>query len=191
MLANINVSEPKPPEDPDSALSFTMEGYKGMPPSSMIPFFWAPGWNSVQSINKFQAEVGGPLQGGDPGKRLFTETPSGQIAFLNSVPSAFKPTAGELVLMPLMHIFGSEELSLYTNGVAERTPKPYVAISKQDAAYLKINEGEMMQIQIGGQNYELPVKIKDELPDGLAGIPFNVPGLSGIAWPAKAILKKV
>ncbi len=27
MLANINVSEPKPPEDPDSALAFSMEGY--------------------------------------------------------------------------------------------------------------------------------------------------------------------
>src|SRR3546814_15696758 len=50
--------------------SFTMEGYRGIPPSSVIPFFWAPGWNSVQSINKYQIEPGGPLHGGDPGKRL-------------------------------------------------------------------------------------------------------------------------
>jgi len=68
MLANINVSEPKPPEDEDSPLSFTMEGYRNEPPSSIIPFFWQPGWNSVQSINKYQIEIGGPLHGGDPGK---------------------------------------------------------------------------------------------------------------------------
>ena len=71
MLANVNVSEPKPPEDPDSSLSYTMEGFRGLPPSTMIPFFWSPGWNSVQSINKYQQEIGGPLHGGDPGIRLF------------------------------------------------------------------------------------------------------------------------
>ena len=29
---------------------------------------WAPGWNSVQAITKFQEEIGGPLRGGDPGR---------------------------------------------------------------------------------------------------------------------------
>ncbi len=70
MNANKNVSEPKPPEDPDSALTYTMEGYQGKPPSSIIPFFWSPGWNSVQSINKYQIEVGGSLHDGDPGLRF-------------------------------------------------------------------------------------------------------------------------
>ena len=66
MHAHTHVSEEKPPEDPDSPLSYTMEGYRGKPPSSMIPFFWSPGWNSVQSINKYQEEVGGSLRGDDP-----------------------------------------------------------------------------------------------------------------------------
>ncbi len=61
MNADKNVSEPKPPEDDDSPFSFTMEGFRGEPPSSVIPFYWSPGWNSVQSINKYQIEVGGPL----------------------------------------------------------------------------------------------------------------------------------
>ena len=47
-----------------------MEGYQGQPPAPLIPRFWAPGWNSVQALNKFQEEVGGPLRGGDPGRRL-------------------------------------------------------------------------------------------------------------------------
>jgi NADH-quinone oxidoreductase subunit G len=191
MLANINVSEPKPPEDPDSALSFTMEGYKGMPPAPLIPFYWAPGWNSVQSLNKYQAEVGGPLHGGDPGKRLFLENAVTENTFLNNIPPAFKPSPGEWLLVPLMHIFGSEELSIYTPGIAQRSPRPYIAINKHDAANLNISENDIMQVQIKDQYYyDLPAKINDELPNGLAGIPFNIPGLGGIAWPATGILTK-
>ncbi|MDB4920526.1 NADH-quinone oxidoreductase subunit NuoG [Mucilaginibacter sp.] len=190
MLANINVSEPKPPEDPDSALSFTMEGFKGKPPAPLIPFFWAPGWNSVQAVNKYQVEVGGPLQGGDPGKRLFSETPVAENAFLNNIPPACIPSPGEWLIVPLSHIFGSEELSIYTPGIAERSPQPYIAISKHDAGNLNISESEMVKVQIKDEDYELPARIKEELPDGLAGIPYNITGLSGIAWPAKGILTK-
>src|SRR5262249_51446711 len=64
VTAELDVHEPKPPEDPDSPLAHSMEGYPCQPPSPLIPFFWAPGWNSVQSANKYQQEVGGPLRGG-------------------------------------------------------------------------------------------------------------------------------
>ena len=77
MHANIDVHEPKPPDDPDSPLAFSMEGYpRRSRPPRLIPRFWAPGWNSVQAVNKFQDEVGGPLRGGDPGRRLIE--PGGQ-----------------------------------------------------------------------------------------------------------------
>ena len=59
ITADVDVSEPKPPEDVDTPLSFTMEGYTGPPPSALQTRFWAPGWNSVQSLNKFQSEVAG------------------------------------------------------------------------------------------------------------------------------------
>ncbi|MEJ6979901.1 NADH-quinone oxidoreductase subunit NuoG [Pedobacter sp. P351] len=190
MLANINVSEPKPPVDTDSGLSFTMEGYKGMPPPPLIAFFWAPGWNSVQSINKYQEEVGGHLRGGDPGKRLFHENPLKDKVFMNDIPPAFKPSHGEWLIIPLQHIFGSEELSIYTKGISDRAPKPYVAISKHDAEKLDINEGEIIQVRIQEHDYALPVKIKGELSDGIAGLPYQIPGLNGIAWPAKGILTK-
>ena len=52
-----------------------MEGYKGIPPSGITPFFWSPGWNSVQSVTKFQNEPGGALKDGDPGVILFKEKP--------------------------------------------------------------------------------------------------------------------
>ncbi len=70
MLADVSVHEPKPPDDPDTPLAFSMEGYQDQPPAPLISRYWSPGWNSVQALNKFQQEVGGPLNGGDPGKRL-------------------------------------------------------------------------------------------------------------------------
>ena len=68
--ANVHIHEPALPDDFDSPLAFSMEGFCGEPPAALIPRYWAPGWNSVQALNKFQAEVGGPLHGGDPGMRL-------------------------------------------------------------------------------------------------------------------------
>ena len=41
MLANISVHEPKPPDDPDTPLSFSMEGTPDEPPGALIPFFVA------------------------------------------------------------------------------------------------------------------------------------------------------
>src|SRR5690606_19375260 len=70
MHAAVNVSEQKPPVDQDSPLSYTMEGSRLQPPPSAVPFYWAPGWNSIQAVNKYQQEVGGPLKGGDPGIKL-------------------------------------------------------------------------------------------------------------------------
>ena len=190
MLANLNVSEPKPPEDPDTPLSFTMEGFRGIPPASLIPFFWSPGWNSVQSINKYQAEVGGPLHGGDPGKRLFSENETGEREFLNTVPAKFHPIENEWLIISLPHIFGSEELSIYSKGVKERSPKPYIALGKIDAEKLNIHEGETLQLKINDRIFNLKTIIKDELAIGVAGVPWNIPDLIGLNLPAKGILIK-
>ena len=189
--ANINVSEPKPPEDTDSALSFTMEGYRGMPPAPMIPFFWSPGWNSVQSINKYQVEVGGPLHGGDPGRRLFNEAGWNEQKHFNTIPPKFEPKADEYLILPLPHIFGSEELSMYTQGIEERAPKPYIAINPVDASDLKVMVGETLHLQIGQNEYDLLVLIREELPSGVFGIPYNIPGLTGVNGVSAATLSGI
>src|SRR4030095_5383187 len=69
--AVVFVHEPRSTQDPDTPLAFSMEGYNGVGkedrPPELLPFAWAPGWNSPQAWNKFQTEVGGALRGGDPG----------------------------------------------------------------------------------------------------------------------------
>ncbi|HEY9545456.1 MAG TPA: molybdopterin-dependent oxidoreductase, partial [Solimonas sp.] len=50
MRANQSVHEPRQPQDADTALSFSMEGYNGVGspdrPGALLPYAWAPGWNS-------------------------------------------------------------------------------------------------------------------------------------------------
>jgi len=73
MNANIAVSETKPPEDTDSPLAFSMEGQQENPPSSFVPFYWSPGWNSVQALYNYLDEPNGSMKGGDPGIKLIEQ----------------------------------------------------------------------------------------------------------------------
>jgi NADH-quinone oxidoreductase subunit G len=190
MQANIDVSEPKPPVDPDSPLSFTMEGYRGQPPSSMIPFFWSPGWNSVQSINKYQQEVGGPLRAGDPGIRCFEPIQHKDFNYFVSDPAIFMPQEDHLWVVPLHHIFGSEELSSRSPSINERAPKAYVMINTGDAVDLHVKENQLLSFEVEGQPYLLPVKLSAAMPKGIAGLPYGLPGLPFVELPASGILKK-
>ena len=189
MHANVHVSEEKPPEDPDSALSFTMEGYRGQPPSSMIPFYWSPGWNSVQSINKYQEEIGGSLRGDDPGFRLLEPHPDAQAKYFTDMPEVFIPLKDHLWLVALHHIFGSEELSARGTAVAKRVPQSYVLINGEDANDLGVKDGAILSFEVNRQPYQLPVQISTSLPKGLAGMPYGLPGLPFVDLPAWAILK--
>jgi NADH-quinone oxidoreductase subunit G len=180
MFANKTVHEPKPPEDIDSPLSFTMEGYRGKPPSSIIPFFWSPGWNSQQAINKYQIEVGGALHGGDPGKRLIEPKPGKASAFFTKIPQAFHTRNGDWLVVPIYHIFGSEELSVNAPGINELTPKPYVMISSEDAGSLGLTSEKQIELEAVGKTYSFPAKINLGLPKGLIGIPKGLPGMPEI-----------
>jgi NADH-quinone oxidoreductase subunit G len=190
MLANISVSEPKPPDDPNTPLSFSMEGTLDQPPAALIPFFWSPGWNSIQATNFYQTEIAGPLRGGDPGVRLIDPAAQLHGNYFDQIPAAFAPSGDEWLLVPLHHIFGSEELSLSASGVAELAPKPYVAVNAEDARRLRVEAGDRITMKVDGAAYSLPAKIKAELPPGIAGLPVGPPGLAGISLPARSVLEK-
>ena len=183
MNANLNVSEPKPPEDRDSALSFTMEGYRGEPPSSIIPFFWSPGWNSVQSINKYQIEVGGPLHGGDPGRRLI-EPSQNDFSFFNPNQGSFKEKEDEFFFLPVYHIFGSDELSNMSPAIQERIPNPYILLNGDVMEEKNIIEGDLLELDFGNEKLKLPVKSNNKIPQKIAGLPKGLPGFPFINLPA-------
>jgi NADH-quinone oxidoreductase subunit G len=176
--AHVTVHEPKPPDDPDTALTFTMEGADGPVPSPLVARFWAPGWNSVQSVNFYQTEVGGPLKGGDPGRRLI-EPPAGgaRPAYFSDLPGAFAEAEGEWLAVPLAHVFGSEELSVLTPGIAERMPPPYVALNADGLRRAGLADGDEATITLDGRTQVVTARLAPTLPAGVAGVPTGLPGL--------------
>jgi NADH-quinone oxidoreductase subunit G len=196
MQANLSVHEPKPPEDPDSPMSFSMEGYPGKPPSSLIPFFWAPSWNSIQATAKFQQEVGGELCGGDPGLRLIEpprDEPLGgaKPIYENDAPAQTEKREGEWLAVPLHHIFGSEELSILSPAIAERAPKPYLALHPEDAGGLDLVADEEAEIRINGSAQRLLVKLDAGIARGLAGIPAGLPQTKSLQLPTWSKIAKL
>ncbi|WP_263366299.1 NADH-quinone oxidoreductase subunit NuoG [Edaphobacter bradus] len=183
MLANISVNEPKPPDDPDSALAFSMETGPNLVPPSLIPFFWAPGWNSVQAVNKFQSEMGGPLRGGDPGVRLIEPALKSDWRYSSAIPPAFRSQSGEWLLIPIFHIFGSEELSRHAQGIAQLLPRPYLALNSAEAAMVGVKSGESIKVVVEDSQFELEVVLRADLPRGLAGVPAGLSLFDGIQLP--------
>ena len=162
-----------------------MEGSPLPPPPGLINRYWSPGWNSVQSLTRFQEEIGGPLRGGDPGARLFEPSPNEPRGHLDDIPAAFVPRDGEWLLVPRFHLFGSEPLSMETAGVAERAPDPYIALNPEDAKTLGIEDGDAVEIEIDGHTGRVPLAITPGLPDGCAGLPEGLPAcrtLPGGRW---------
>jgi NADH-quinone oxidoreductase subunit G len=186
MHADVDVSEPKPPDDPNSPLAFSTEGYEGQPPPALLARDWAPHWNSAQALNKFQEEIGGPLRGGDPGRRLIEPAATESAPYAVEIPPAFEPRPDQWLVVPLHHIFGSEELSILSPGVAKLAPHPYLALSPQDAAKIGANAGDEATLSAGEVSLHLPIRLEADLPAGVAGLPVGLPGLPWMALPGWA-----
>lgn len=172
MNAARDIHEPQPPQDVDSPLAFSMEGARvGLPPAE-IPIFWAPRWNSGQSLSKFQDEINGSLRGGDPGVRLI-EPGQGGAYFDRPPRSEVRP----LQTVWLYELFGSEELSARGAAIAERMPQPYVVLHPDTAAELGLADGDRHQWAAEGQQWEAQLRVDPGLPVGIAGIPRGMPGM--------------
>jgi NADH-quinone oxidoreductase subunit G len=174
--ANISVHEPRQPQDKDTMFAFSMEGNnQPSAPRSQIPFAWAPGWNSPQAWNKFQAEVGGKLRNGDPGVRLF-DAGDASLPWFTQVPTAF--VGGEQWrVAPYYQLFGSEEMTQRSPVFQKRMPQPMLVISQQDAAKLGVNEGAAVEFSCSGETLRLPVRFSSALQPGQIGLPLGMPGV--------------
>ena len=86
-------------------------------------------------------------------------------------------------MVPCYHIFGSEELSRSAPAILELSPEPYVALNPEDA----LSFGT--EVELFGQR--LPVKIANDLPKGLAGVPAGVPPFAGLDLPGWSRISKV
>jgi NADH-quinone oxidoreductase subunit G len=183
MAAHLNVHEPKPPADPDAPLAFSMEGFDGPQPPGLTTRDWTPGWNSEQALHKFQGEISGLLHHHDSGRRLIS--PAGRVLSFGFSPPPPSPNlaAGEFQLVPMHHIFGSEELSMAAPAVAQRAPQPYVGLGPDNGLAV---DGQAIWLRIGDLLTEQIVRIIPGLAPGLLGWPVGLPGMPPVVLPAVA-----
>ena len=161
-------------------MSFSMEGFHGTPPAPLTPFFWSPGWNSIQAINKFQIEIGGDLRREIPQLCIFkNEKPENlSIEFYKLEVSDCKygndETKGEWKVLPLYHIFGSDELSVVEGGVKELVPPPYIGINLESAK--KMGWDESTYIRPVGNTTDKGIQLRfiNGIPEGSIGIPIGL-----------------
>ena len=157
-----NVHEPKQPVDDNSVMAFSMEGVMPQRDATILGAAWAPGWNSNQSISKFQAEINGALKQGHAGSLLLRRTESGK-------PFAATPRSAQsegLELHLVSQLFGSDELSAAAKSIQARMCDGYVGINKNEAARVGIEPGALVSVQ--GVESPLGVIVREETPDGVA-----------------------
>jgi NADH-quinone oxidoreductase subunit G len=183
MRADISVHEPRQPQDADTAMAFSMEGVSGPTNSSaLIPFAWAPGWNSPSAWNKFQVEVGGHLRAGDSGVRLFDAQGSAHYFAAESA------AISGLSLAPIYHLYGSDEQSSRSEKIQERISKPYVRLSQADAQSLQLTQGQAIALTAAGFSFQAPLQICPDQAAGVVGIPV-LPGSPVVGWGASVDVK--
>ncbi|MFV2090634.1 MAG: hypothetical protein ACC642_08260, partial [Pseudomonadales bacterium] len=178
MNAQVNIHEPKTTTDMETPLAFSMEGQFQDQSSALLPFVWAPGWNSNQSLFKFQQEVGGELVGGDPGIRLFNGDRSGAYpARSGSGSEGAGGNGSSFRLLPAASIFGSDELSHRSPPVAERSAPAFMVFNPDDAARLELAEGA--GVSCGALDASFVVRLDPAIKSGHAAVSVGLPGAEG------------
>lgn len=119
--------------------------------------------------------MGGHLRAGDPGVRLIEAKGNALPWFAVAAP--FNPAQGTWQVVPLHHLFGSEENSSRAAPIQARIPEAYVALAKDEADRLGVNDGAQLTVRVNGQALRLPLQVREELAVGLVGLPAGLPGM--------------
>ncbi|MGI9323694.1 MAG: NADH-quinone oxidoreductase subunit NuoG [Pseudomonadales bacterium] len=175
MHADQTLHEPKTLVDEETPFAYSMEGENRNQAGSLIPYFWSPGWNSNQSVFKFQNEVGGSMRGGDPGIML-PAIPRGKGARFDAPPALGQPRNAEFALIRLPVLFGSDELTAYAQAIEELTPDPFVVLHPEDARALQVADGDGV---LCGED-QLEVRTHAAMTPGYAGVSAGLPNAP--AW---------
>jgi NADH-quinone oxidoreductase subunit G len=148
---------------------------EGVPPVKSAAVFnspWAPGWNSNQSVFKFQSEAGGPLQQSSQGERLLDNNGAGRSWYQ---PGMHKSSGAGFTLFPLYHLFGSEELTARSEAIQARATGAYIAINPADAGKLGLNSSDGVQVQHNGA---VPFLLRESILPGTVGVSVGLTGLN-------------
>ena len=175
MRADVNIHEPKTTVDEETPFSWSMEGQNlGQQDGATVPYVWTPGWNSNQSVFKFQQEVNGALAGGDPGVRLLSPNDAADaLAERFREPPPKAAANGALVAARITHTFGGDELSAASPPIQERMPTAHAVLNPSDARQLGLSAGD--GAKVSGWDASVAVRIDAEVPEGVVALAQGLP----------------
>ena len=124
------------------------------------------------------------MRGGDPGLRLIEPSQVQPASYFHEVPETFQRRKDEWLVVPIYHIFGSEELSAIAPAIAERISKPCLWLNDEDAADLHVGLGWEVRLDLGNRSQSLAVKLDPSLPRGIAGLAVGLPGSEWVDLPS-------
>jgi NADH-quinone oxidoreductase subunit G len=168
-----------------------MEGLNRTQPGALLPWVWSPGWNSNQSLHKFQTHAGGPLKGGTAGVRLLqpgeATAPGSRDTNPTAAPDAGS-SAGLWQLVPRPRIFGSDELSALSPGLAELVVPAFIELCPADADGLGVAAGD--GVEVGDGLATLEVRVNATMTPGCAGYSIGFAGTANLAPLARVALRR-
>jgi NADH-quinone oxidoreductase subunit G len=160
-----------------------MEGQQEKPPSARVPFYWTPGWNSVQAMYNYLDEPSGSMKGGDPGIRIFEQAEWIKHIYFDQTNQIPELKKDEWLIVPVYRIFGSEELSSVSPSIVQRTSEPFVLMNQDDTDLIGANNGDYVQMETGKLKLKVKVNIAMSIRKGLAGLSVNLPGMPFVDIP--------
>ncbi len=182
MMANQSVHESKATIDNNSPYKFSMEGAsisnnsedRGQGGSRAMPYTWAPGWNSNQSVSKHQQQVGGELTNTSPIVQIFD--PAAPDTFKQTLETADKKQMGAehnsniananhaptgdpgLTFVVAAHIYGNDYLGLKGSEFKLLSPIPFLALHPKKSAALQLTECSHICLTVDLKQYVCQLK---------------------------------
>ena len=181
--SKIAVTEKGIEPDIDSPLSFSMEGSQTPPRPSLIPFYWSPGWNSVQAVNKYLDTPNGKMKGGDSGIKLIEQDGNKTVTYFQPGNQTNELPKGEWLIVPAFQIFGSEELSSAASTLSKRISQPFVYLNPDDSIDLKVKTGDFIHLELSAVKLKIEVIVEESIGKGIAGCSVNLPGMPYLDLP--------
>lgn len=171
-MANITVHEVKAPQHLDDQYAFSMEGDKPANSSNM-PFAWAPGWNSNQSITQFQESVGGDLD--KPQPKIFISFPDTENLRLKWKNHALESEdRNDFVIVNQFHWYNSEWQSHLNPEFSSLASEKSITVSPKTADKLQLKVGQYAVLKANTYYQVALLHIESTLPDQLVQVSNSI-----------------
>ncbi|WOH39030.1 NADH-quinone oxidoreductase subunit NuoG [Thalassotalea fonticola] len=193
MTANQSVHESKATIDNSSPYKFSMEGIHPQNDHSLnssaanaMPYTWAPGWNSNQSISKYQQQVGEGLVTRSPEVQIYDPNTHSQSApdtisaeqagkgikqvspesidnLTDQIENNGEEGSDNITFIPAKHIFANDYLGLKGIEFEMLSPIPYVELSNSLAKHLGLSDCSHINMQLTDSTQTCQLKLTSNI----------------------------